>query len=635
MRHFLIVFAGFVALAFGGAAAPVLAQTRILPLGDSITQGGQLHASYRYELWFDLLDAGAVVDFVGTQNSTFGGDPNLSWYPDYFTTFDRDHSGTWGIRTNAVAAAIAAIAGATDPDIALVHLGTNDIGQSGAAGVLEADFNLRFIIGALRAQNPNVAILLAQVIPIGPGTSYFANADQVVPLNSVIADIAADSTRTQSPVVLVDQYSGYDLGTLMQSDGLHPNLAGEERIADTWMTALLPFLSGVNPPPAVQLTSPSDGFTGVFPEPLTMTASASDPNGSVAEVRSFADGVLVGTDAAPPYTILWSPSAAGFVTLTAEAEDDEGATRTSAPVTVGILPFAGGTSIPVANGSFEAPALGDGQLADGPGVFGGWNLYGSATTYTGIFNPPTGSYPDAAGNAAPLGADGANVCYLFHNGTGADSVSATQVLGEVLLPNTEYLLQVAIGRFLPDQPYAFSTFGGYRIDLSAGGQVIASSVDEVLPPFGAFRDAFTFVSSASVPASLLGQPLAVHLDLATAQAPRSTHFDFVRLSRRALATSAGAEGSERLVAAEFPWRVVPQPFREAAHLEFELLAPCKASIDLVDVRGRVLHRLTTERTFAPGFHRLEILPVSVSGVYFVRWNGAEETRLLRIVSLGK
>jgi lysophospholipase L1-like esterase len=221
------------------APAAAVAQTRILPLGDSITQGSQGFASYRYALWFQLQQAGHDVDFVGQGSAVFGGGtPNLGTYPLYLTTFDRDHEGHWGWRTDEIAAIAGTIANATQPDVALVHLGTNDIGQQGAAGVANADTHLRSIVAQLRSAVPDVTILLARVIPIGPGTSYFANAAQVAPLNAVISAIAADLDTPASRILVVDQNSGYDLGTMMQADGLHPNVAGEARIASVWFARL-------------------------------------------------------------------------------------------------------------------------------------------------------------------------------------------------------------------------------------------------------------------------------------------------------------------------------------------------------------------------------------------------------------
>ena len=65
---------------------------KILPLGDSWTEGVGHHVSYRYDLWFNLIEAGFDVDFVGNKNNTFNG-PNLDLYPEYLNGFDRDHQG--------------------------------------------------------------------------------------------------------------------------------------------------------------------------------------------------------------------------------------------------------------------------------------------------------------------------------------------------------------------------------------------------------------------------------------------------------------------------------------------------------------------------------------------------------------
>jgi lysophospholipase L1-like esterase len=420
------------------APAWASAQTRIMALGDSITQGGQGFASYRYALWTALVQAGYAVDLVGSRDFLNGGSaPDPGLYPGYFTSFDRDHEGYWGWRTDEIASIAQAAAVAAQPDLVLIHLGTNDIGQQGAPGVANADANLRLIIAGLRAAVPDVAILLARVVPIGPGTSYFANAAQVAPLNAVIDDVAADLDTPASRIVVVDQHMGFELSTMMQSDGLHPDDEGEARMASVWLAALTPFL----PPP--------------------------DPEGP----------------------------------------------------------------IPIANPSFEAPALADGALASGPGTLGGWSFSGTANTYLGIFDPPAGSYPEAAGDGTPTGADGSNVAFLFNNGGPAETVTATQVLAATLAPATNYALRVAIGRFLPDQPYAFSLWGGYRIELLAGGTVIASDSGSVDPPVGEFRDALASVSSATLDPGLLGQPLAIRFFLATTAAPRSTHFDDVRLTR--------------------------------------------------------------------------------------------------------
>lgn len=224
-------------------------QTKIMCLGASITNGYNQYASYRYPLWFRLNAAGYDVDFVGTRNltcpaanCTCNGAPATCFYPLYDTEFDRDHEGYCGWRTDQVAAIAISVATSASPDVVLIHLGTNDIGQMGASGVSNADTNLRLIIDRIRSVRPNVVILLSKLIPIGATSGYAGAAGLVVPLNDAIASIVLDKNTPQSPVLLVDQFTGFDLASMMQADDLHPNTAGEVRMADVWFSALVDVL---------------------------------------------------------------------------------------------------------------------------------------------------------------------------------------------------------------------------------------------------------------------------------------------------------------------------------------------------------------------------------------------------------
>ena len=229
----------------------------VLLLGDSITQGGDGYASYRYPLWFLLQQGNYDVDFVGTLDETYTGPPDPVLYPDYDTTFDRQHEGHWGWRTDQVRRVVKTAMNGHNPNIVLIHLGTNDIGQMGPMGVANADSNLRQIVATMRQVKPNVTILLAQLIPIGPGTTYYAWSHLIPDLNDTIAAIADDLNTDESPIILVDQYSDYDLATMMQSNGLHPNEVGEVQMAQTWYAQLAPLLdvSAVDPPLPIQVVT--------------------------------------------------------------------------------------------------------------------------------------------------------------------------------------------------------------------------------------------------------------------------------------------------------------------------------------------------------------------------------------------
>ena len=88
--------------------------------------------------------------------------------------------------------------------------------------------------------------------------------------------------------------------------------------------------TSTNAPPSVSLTSPSAGATFTVPTNITMSATASDTDGTVSRVEFYAGASLVGTDTTSPYSTTWNDVPAGSYSLTAVAYDNAGATTTSA-----------------------------------------------------------------------------------------------------------------------------------------------------------------------------------------------------------------------------------------------------------------------------------------------------------------
>jgi hypothetical protein len=89
-----------------------------------------------------------------------------------------------------------------------------------------------------------------------------------------------------------------------------------------------------NLPPSATLTSPVAGTTFALGNAITLAASASDPDGSVARVEFYANGARVGEDIGAPYTLAWTPATVGGHTLVARAIDDRGLATDSAPVSI-------------------------------------------------------------------------------------------------------------------------------------------------------------------------------------------------------------------------------------------------------------------------------------------------------------
>jgi len=202
---------------------------RIMPLGDSITQGAADADSYRRSLWKLLKKGSPRVDFVGSMKMN---------HPDarpVHSDFDIDHEGHWGWRTDEVLAKIDGWARQAQPDIVLLHLGTNDIAQRQENE--DTAEELRRIIIILRKHNPRVEILLAQLIPMAGKTADM----RIQELNRILPGMAQSITTDESPVHIVNQYEGFD-AFKDTDDGIHPNESGIKKMAQKWYRALVPLL---------------------------------------------------------------------------------------------------------------------------------------------------------------------------------------------------------------------------------------------------------------------------------------------------------------------------------------------------------------------------------------------------------
>lgn len=198
---------------------------RIMPLGDSITGSP---GCWRGLLWDQLDQAGYDVDFVGSLSQACaptGSDADHEGHGGYLVTQSVDNGNVrmW-LEQNT-------------PDVLLLHFGTNDVWSNlPPAQILEAYTQ---IIADLRELNPDATILVAQIIPLVPDASFGCTdcPQRAINLNAEIPGWAAAHTTTQSPIIVVDQWTGFDPLTDTY-DGVHPDAEGNIKIADRWFDTL-------------------------------------------------------------------------------------------------------------------------------------------------------------------------------------------------------------------------------------------------------------------------------------------------------------------------------------------------------------------------------------------------------------
>lgn len=114
-----------------------------------------------------------------------------------------------------------------------------------------------------------------------------------------------------------------------------------------------------NSPPVVSLTSPGQGAQFGAPASISLAASASDSDGSIAKIEFLNGSAVIGTRTSAPYTFNWTNVAAGTYTVLARATDDGGAITTSAGIDVSVLnnsPPTVALTSPNPGAQFAAPA---------------------------------------------------------------------------------------------------------------------------------------------------------------------------------------------------------------------------------------------------------------------------------------
>lgn len=202
----------------GVAAAESNGGVRVMPLGDSITEGTQVPGGYRTGLWQRMAAGGYRVDLVGTQ---FNGPSALG---------DHDHEGHPGWRIDQIDANISGWLQATTPRTVLLHIGTNDVLQnhhlSGAPGRLSG------LLDRITAAAPAADVFVATIIPL----SNAGQESAARTFNAALPGIVQGKVNAGRRVHLVDMHSALTTADLI--DGIHPTATGYDKMAATWYAAL-------------------------------------------------------------------------------------------------------------------------------------------------------------------------------------------------------------------------------------------------------------------------------------------------------------------------------------------------------------------------------------------------------------
>ncbi|GAA3949551.1 chitobiase/beta-hexosaminidase C-terminal domain-containing protein [Allohahella marinimesophila] len=190
------------------------APVRIMPLGDSITEGANGSATtfwgtYRPALFNLLTNSGYRVDFVGGQTGQEAG------------SHDKAHEGWSGISPLAVSERLSTWLQMNPPELVLTHLGTNRFDVP----------SMQKIFDRLDQFDATVPMIVGKIIN---RRTYDASTSD---FNQLLAQAVVQRQQAGDNLFLVDHEPVLDYATDM-FDEVHTNDIGSEKMALVWFEAL-------------------------------------------------------------------------------------------------------------------------------------------------------------------------------------------------------------------------------------------------------------------------------------------------------------------------------------------------------------------------------------------------------------
>jgi acyl-CoA thioesterase-1 len=200
-----------------------ITSTRFMAFGNSITEGkiadGTILTNNYPEVLRGLLASRYTSQTIAMVNKGFGGE---------FTS-------TGAIRLTGELDSVR-------PQILLLEEGINDLSGGNESSIGPMIENLRTMVR--EAQRQDVGVFLATLTPVRAGSPKGGAFNLLPEANDRIRNLALSERAT-----LVDLYLAFGgiAGSLIDTDGLHPNAQGYQRIAETFFDRIRATLEGPLP----------------------------------------------------------------------------------------------------------------------------------------------------------------------------------------------------------------------------------------------------------------------------------------------------------------------------------------------------------------------------------------------------
>ncbi len=258
---------------------------RVMPLGDSITDGFNVVGGCRVSLWKTLEENGYTenLDFVGPNWGGDGIDPNHAGYSGYsIADIPNQRSGIYNF--------IDWLMTEYPADVVMLQIGTNDILSSYELDGMGE--RLELLVDSVLNYIPENGMLFLATIPyMDADVTYYTDAYTAEEMDKAVDDynaqvkaLAEKKIAEGKPVTLSDNNAVLTKADL--ADGVHPSEEGYAKLGAHWYSMLKPFLDGTSENPEIQPTEETTEETTEFVAPTEETTEATEPQPIPTEMET-------------------------------------------------------------------------------------------------------------------------------------------------------------------------------------------------------------------------------------------------------------------------------------------------------------------------------------------------------------
>ena len=219
----------------GGGTSQKSGTIKIMPVGDSITNGDGEQGGYRKYLYDALTKKGYKIDMVGPNGKNSASANGISYDDNHagYSGYQIKEVPSWGQQQGGKGSLYNELKNANavkqaQPDIILLMIGTNDLTANRSMDACASD--LRAMLDYMLADMPSDGVIFLCSVP--EHTAYGGNTQKIGNYNSTVKQVAEEYAGKGKNVKFADVHGCLDGMNDIGGDQLHPNGGGYKKIGN-------------------------------------------------------------------------------------------------------------------------------------------------------------------------------------------------------------------------------------------------------------------------------------------------------------------------------------------------------------------------------------------------------------------